>query len=118
MSGISRTKLSPLGSCSSVTSSKFISAQFGFASEALLILQLPVYRALPVIRISEIGGGCSPDGSAFATTFKAQHDILTAMGKLNPRAKTLDSIPSLPALFIKVQLMPFHAMIEAYLSFT
>jgi hypothetical protein len=33
----------------------------------------------------------NPDGPAFATAFKAQHDILTAMGKLNPHSKTMDS---------------------------
>jgi hypothetical protein len=36
----------------------------------------------------------NPDGSAFAITFKARHDILTAMGKLNPHTKILDSSPS------------------------
>jgi hypothetical protein len=37
----------------------------------------------------------NPDGPAFAaTTFKAQHDILTAKGKLNPHTKILDSNPN------------------------
>ena len=39
------------------------------------------------------------DELAFATTFKAKHNILTAMGKLNPHSKTLDSNPSPGAYF-------------------
>jgi hypothetical protein len=44
-----------------------------------------------------------PDGPAFAITFKARHDNLTTMGKLNPRAKTLDSNPS-PGVLLHVGL--------------
>jgi hypothetical protein len=44
-----------------------------------------------------------PDRPAFAITFKARHDNLTTMGKLNPRAKTLDSNPS-PGILLHVGL--------------